>query len=546
MNIPNILPHIQMHNHFSVLVKDANTGKVKQEATAYNVVLDNFYNNTNAHTNINFNYIQIGTGTGQPRVTDTALFNRVYTLNNTQVREFISPDTLQITTVVTSPVGNTGDFTEVGFGNNNYLISHALFTDAEGNPIVIRQTATDLLEVTGIAYINLSIVNNLFEQHTYSSVIMDSLFSGLSISNTILPNRLGIGLATSIARDKIGPSDKFFNMHGMYAGLASAAGTQLVSSSLQNNDVIRAGVASGNYGFYNYLVTGLASSNGNRTTTPYPSSFVKFPNASVFPLYTIENLSVGIGDGVTNNFNCPMDMFVKDSDVVRVNGVQMTRGVDYTIDHHSNHSGSINVTPGCIATCKADVQPLTTYMSRFKMFSTGVTYTTLEPFDAFSHNAPLYIELDDTDETVGTTLNYVKLGGLRPFSVANNDAMNNMVYTLEYSVDGNSYSVAATFTFDGAFTSSMTIRFPSITAKYWRLSIDVTGSRYYTAGTLNKDTLIVQTVSEATILGYEGTGITFINPPAAGDVIEMDVAIDRPYKSSDFVIELAGSISMTR
>ena len=546
MNIPNIFPHIQMHNHFSAAVKDADTGKVKQEATAYNVVLNTFYSNINAATNVGFNYIQIGTGTGQPRATDTTLFNRVYTLNNTQVRELISPDTLQITTVVSSPVGNTGDFTEVGFGNNGYLISHALFTDAEGNPIVIRQTETDLLEITGIAYINLNIINNVFEQHTYSSAIMDSLFSGLSVSNTIWPNRLGIGLATSIARDKVGPSDKFFNMHGIYAGLSSAAGTSLSSASLQSNEIARAGVTSGNYGFYNYLVMGLAASNGNRTTSPYPSSFVKFPNQAVFPLYTVENLSVGIGDGIRNNFNCPIDMFVKDSDVIRVNGVQLTRGIDYTIDHHSNHTGSINITPGCIAVCKADVQPLSTYMSRFKMFSTGVSYTTLEPFDAFSQNAPLYIELDDTDETIGITLNYIKIGGIRPVSVSNNDAMNGVVYTLEYSVDGNSYSVATTFTFEGAFTSSAVIRFPSITAKYWRLSIDVTGNRYYTAGTFTKDTLIVQTTSESTVLGYEGTGITFTNPPAADAVIEMDVAIDRPYKSQDFVIELAGSLSMSR
>lgn len=543
MNIPNIGSNIEMHNYFTAVVKDAVTGEVKQRATAYNVVLDQFYTLTYGSYNINFNYIQIGIGTGQPRTTDTALFNRQYTFRGEHRREIISPDTLQVTLVVTSPVGNVGDFTEVGFGDTGVLMSHALFTDAENNPIVIKQTATDLLEITAIAFLNLRITSNHFKQVTSNAAIMNSLFGSYSTAS-IVPARLGVGLATSIAEASDELSDEFFSMHGIHAALGSASGTNLNGTPLQSNQIVRAGVNDGNYGFFNYLAMGISSGTSNYTT-PYPSSYVKFPNSAVFPLYKIEGLSVGVGDGVRNVFNCPIDMFVKDSEVIKVNGVTLIRGVDYTVDHHSNHNGSISSTPGSIAKCKSNIPDLTSNLTRYRMFANTVSYNSLKPYDAFTHNNPLYIELDDTDETIGTTLNYITIGGLRPINVVNNDAMRGVVYKLEYSTDGTNYHLATSFTFDGNISSQVTEHFESITAKYWRLSADISNN-YYINYSLTKDTPIVQVTGGSTVLGYKGTGITFTSPPESGAVIEMDVYIDRPYKSSSFVVELSGSLSVSR
>ncbi len=544
MNIPNIGSCMQLHNHFNVVVKDARTGQIKQKAKAYNVVLDRFYTNVYSSEYKNFNFIQLGTGTGQPRSTDTALFNRKYTLTGTPSRKIISPSTLQFTLVATSPVGNTGDFTEVGFGNTGYLISHALFTDSEDNPIVITQTETDVLEITAIAFITLEVSDTLFKYPTYPAKVIDAQFGTPNFTNSIIPTRLGIGLATAVTANDDEQSNRFFSMHGLYAALGNASGVNLASTAIAKNTIVRAGVSVGNLGFFNYLVMGL-STGDSLYTVPYPFCYIKFPNAAVFPLYTIEKLPVGIGDGTRTIFNCPLDMFVKDSDVVRVNGVQLTRDVDYTIDHHSNHSNSINITPGCIAVCKSDMGVRADLPTRYKMFAPSIAHSSPEPYCVFSHNAPLYIELDDADETIGTTVNYVTLGGMRPISSQYNHAMQRAVFTLEYSTDGVNYSPATSMVSEGTFSSVKTLEFPSVTTKYWRLSVDVTNCELYATGVVTKDTPIVQVVGGATFLGYKGTGIKFVTPPATGDTIEMDVTIDRPYKSVDYVIDLAGNFTIT-
>lgn len=545
MNIPNIGSSMRLHNHFNVVVKDASTGEIKQKASAYNVVLDRFYTSVYVSEYKNFNYLQLGTGTGQPRSTDTTLFSRAYTLTGTPTRKVISPNTLQLTLVVTSPVGNIGDFTEVGFGNTSYLMSHAMFTDSEDNPIVISQTATDVLEITAIAFITLEVSDSLFKYPTYPARVIDAQFGTPNFTNSIIPTRLGVGLATAITANDGEQANRFFSIHGLYAALGNASGTSLTNTAIERNTVVRAGVSTGNHGFYNYIVMGL-STGSSLYTVPYPFCYVKFPNAAVFPMYTIEKLPVGLGDGVKTNFSCPLDMFVKDSDVVRVNGVQLTRDVDYTIDHHSNHSNSINATPGCIAVCKSNLGSLTGLPTRYKMFAPSVSHSSSEPDCIFSHNAPLYIELDDTDETIGTSVNYFTFGGVRPISSQLNHAMQRAVFTLEYSLDGNSYNTAATMISAGTFSSVQTVEFPTITTKYWRLSVDVTDCELYATGVITEDTPIVQVVGGVTVLGYRGSGITFNTPPAAGAAIEIDVTIDRPYKSTDFVIDLAGNFTITR
>ena len=528
---------IKMHNHFIATLRDASTGVIKQTAKAYNVVLDNFY--TTYSNRDNFKYLQLGTGTGQPRKSDTSLFARKYTLKGTVNNTLLNNSTLQLVLTATSPLGNTGGFTEVGFGQTGTLITHAMFTDAEGNPIVITQTTTDILEITAVAYITLSISDTVMKYPVWPSRVLNTLFTSGTEDFSMIPQLISIGLATSISLFSDTPTSEYFSCNGISSGLRNF--TDGNDNVLKKNDVYRIGVDTGNVGFFNYLVLGLSSGAAYRKTASFPFCYAKFPNTSIFPLYTIENIPVGVGDGSTSQFNCPLDMFVPNSDVVRVNGVQKTRGVDYTIDSLSNHSKSLSVTPGCIAKLSTEAPALTANIVRYKFFSPTLNISGLTNNCIFTQNNPLMIELDDTDPSIGTKLNYITLSQLRTSLSSSTNAMRYAVYTLSYSLDGNTYIPATSITITGNYATEYTQSFAPITAKYWKLSVDLTQCDLYKSGTYTADTPVVQIIGGATALGYTGTGIVFTEPPAADSIIEMDLSIDRPYKSSNYVIDLAGT-----
>ena len=62
-----------LHNRFDFEVADAVTGEVKQRATSYNIILDNFFTRLLGRSS-KLNYMQIGTGTGTLDQTRNKLF----------------------------------------------------------------------------------------------------------------------------------------------------------------------------------------------------------------------------------------------------------------------------------------------------------------------------------------------------------------------------------------------------------------------------------------------------------------------------------------
>jgi hypothetical protein len=143
---------------------------------------------------------------------------------------------------------------------------------------------------------------------------------------------------------------------------------------------------------------------------------------------------------------------------------------------------------------------------------------------------PLEWELEE-DPQIGLEADFFQMNAI------NNTGSNYWryaIFTLSYSVDGEtwvdvgSYSVTAT----GNTPASYRFEFPeTVTAKYWRLSTDVSGcsdavknGRFYANG--------------ISYLHRNGSPIHFTTPPADGAVITMNAEIDRPMKNANFIIDV--------
>ena len=76
-----------------------------------------------------------------------------------------------------------------------------------------------------------------------------------------------------------------------------------------------------------------------------PMGFWKFPNPDIFPNTTLSDMRVGTGDGVKVDFTPPLNLWVKDTERVFVDGVLQVRDVDYTCDHRNNLSELYSLNP---------------------------------------------------------------------------------------------------------------------------------------------------------------------------------------------------------
>lgn len=160
--------NLDAHNKFEFQLLDKD-GNVKQSATAYNTVLNLYYDNLAKNTGCNFNAIFLGTGTGTPAPSDTALFNKIAEKSigfPTDSVQYLQLNQYSVSASVTFTEAEAiGLITEVGiasvYGNVRSLYTHAMLTDAEGHIISINKTDTDRLIITATTYLTLSRPSNI-------------------------------------------------------------------------------------------------------------------------------------------------------------------------------------------------------------------------------------------------------------------------------------------------------------------------------------------------------------------------------------------------
>ena len=142
--------NIDLSNNIKVATnynfKKYRDGVLIQEENTHNVICDYFYWSTSAY--MAKATLHVGSGEGTPATTDTQLFNKLWefsvdsTTTKSHVRTEEEPEEwCQLVKKFTIPATSSyvGTITECGLYCSN-LLTHALISDAEGNPISIEKT----------------------------------------------------------------------------------------------------------------------------------------------------------------------------------------------------------------------------------------------------------------------------------------------------------------------------------------------------------------------------------------------------------------------
>jgi hypothetical protein len=176
---------LKIHNRFDIEVKDAKTGEIIEKGQAENIVLDRMYDRLLGF-NSYFSYIIFGSGTGTLDASRTTLFSRVdgkSASTDSLVRSYpTSTWTRKINLGVSEYNGNT--LTEIGIGDGStYINTHAMITDAVGNPISIEKTDLKIIDIYATVYVEVySVDSGLF---VYGNGLRDYLTGGSSPSSTL-------------------------------------------------------------------------------------------------------------------------------------------------------------------------------------------------------------------------------------------------------------------------------------------------------------------------------------------------------------------------
>jgi hypothetical protein len=216
---------VTLKNVFHLVLTDGRTGKVKQEAWAYNHILNQGFDKIvramgqTAYTECNGTlrfmrpstdtstgkdvklggYIHIGTGTGTLAVTRTQLFTflaaRYSTFHARGINEAAWTAYYTQRATWTEAEHQNTTIREVGLGSYSLatdLSTHALIEDSEGNPIALAKGAWDVLTVYSTVYIELSHSYDNFSfitgsHATQRNVLLDKVYRNTSVNmNTSL------------------------------------------------------------------------------------------------------------------------------------------------------------------------------------------------------------------------------------------------------------------------------------------------------------------------------------------------------------------------
>lgn len=530
----------KFNNEYTLQLRDITTGKIKQEIKTHNVVLNNLWSyqglvDRDSYASSNTKYIAVGSGTGTPAATDGDLFHRLWAQEGSTTTETSADGKILETVIVTKFPANTSyvaDITEVGIAVDIQwsfcLVTHALLQDAEGNPITMHKGDLDELIVT--ATIRFTMEGGGFTLFPYDRTKLGNYFTSGKSANELCVSSL------SLQRSPLGHA----NFNEYYASKTLCFSPNIAYNRGTHKFTITNGRITadrGNTHYYNSLV--LAN-----------FGYWTLPNPDIFPYYDIENISLGIGDGVTTNFDNPLNYFVKDSERITKNGVLLTRDVDYTIDYHNNKDMLSEISQGLQANIHSALDDRTNgSVPFFHPYDNGsgifndVSGNGLA--NRFSKNDPLFIDFKEA-----TIINTIKIASLCTDYVWNSNyphytcAVTSAIFKFSYSDDGESYTeILTTENFDAHAGKAFT--FPDIKAKHFKIEILAStnfdrSNWYYLDGNAG-----FPTCNDCFIGRVGDPYIRFTTPPEEGAELKMTVQMDRPFKNDRFVIDFTGEIKLS-
>lgn len=501
--------------------------------------------------------VWFGDGSAEPSESDTALTHPLWTFS-WNYSNIISVETpvldeegvwnARCTARINATSDYVGTVSEVGIyictGNPGLgLGTHALIKDAEGNPMTITKTENEVLFVDIHMQIQVSASGGFEWTQWYYYLLGEGSSSG---GWPYLPSINGMSVAMLRSHPDI-----------MTGGAVIGSRVELTHSYDANSGVLTC--SGGRFGNTNQVTQEyvnaiglIASFNSKPSSESYkpgvPIGVWKFPNAEIFPNTTLSDMRVGSGDGQTTEFTPPLNLWVRDSEQIYVDGVLQVRGVDYTCDHRNNLSRLLSLMPSNFCTLKNDVVRLASAASNTGQhpLKGGINKVTNgsnnygRMYLVWDQDHPLEWELDE-DPQIGMDADGFHLAGI--CSTANT-SWRYAVVKLSYSENGTDWTEAGVYTVTDTNTTMTAHDFvfeDTVTAKYWKLSIDVSAcsDRLKTARFYSN-----QSNNVVCYLYRNGAPIIFTEAPAEGAVITMNAQIDRPMKNENFILDVNPSFSV--
>lgn len=493
-----------VHNKFEVVVTDATTGEVKQTAIGYNVILNRFFTQL-VNRSSKLGYIHLGSGTGTPAITDSSLFTFKTAKQATTVETVKAYPTSYVRKSITlSPSESAGvTFTEVGFGystSNTSLVTHSMLQDSEGNQIAIYKSATDVLTVYATFYCTIA-------TDTSAECVLPTL-----ANNALIPAII---------------SDTYASMYLHFSGEAPMSHSNDITKSAITSVSVSSTADTANYQWilkaYRLDYTAGNSHMFSAVGIPNIAAWA-LPNSTVFPNVKLTDIPVGTGDGTKTEFDCPIPLFIENSEVVRVNGVTMERGVDYTINHRQPNKDYLELLPCCNpsnVTVTGGIQ------------STGngmmLWYDSARP-NQVSPTHPMIFDFGSvqTFNRITAPANWLYADTWQAYGA------------IDYSIDGESWTTAYSGynrSETGRIAIDITLS-PAVQARYWRLRV--------TNVSWNYDTTHRANLWPNLCIWKEEPGLVFTTPPEDGAAIELDCTIDRPIKNENWVLDFSCAVQFAR
>jgi len=519
--------HAVIHNRFDVIVQDAKTGKVKQTAVAYNIILNRWFYCLTASGGVSWECshlvrIAIGTGTGTLDVTRTSMFSQLGSKDATVIDTVYDSPTSYVTKEIRLEADEYNDntITEVGFMDNYsiwyFLVTHAFLKDSEGNQIAIAKTDSDVVIIRGTFYVTFT--QGGFGTNGIYAPESENLIVSCIFGNNSLPMNARFSGFTSDTPARMG-----VRYHGKKT--TTLADCTIDTAAWQLD--------------YPLFTWSDVECNGQTVKQIGMPGFaaISLPDSSIFTPIAISHLSIGTGDGSTTEFDIGSPLFVPDSETIYVDGVAQTRGTDYTVDPTNNMTDmrenywsaefdalSDNIEFGNLKTSTMIGTP---YYDPIAWWICTNAYH-YPSSCTVSSTYPIWIDFG-----VARDCNRMKFELITVPSTQ----IDNMV--IEYSSDNVSWTAVA------ATRSAQVWSFPLTSARYWRIYIPsytwTYSLQYYSLPT--RDSLVTGT---SFFLGKVTAGLKFVTAPAAGAAIEASFTLNYPYKTANNLLKFTASLVFTR
>lgn len=536
----NIDTSIKFKNNYRLQHIDTITGETLHDLEFHNVVLDQIIDTVidvyNYPTGSDKFGIAIGDGSGTPSASDTKLFHEIKKFTKRYSTDSITGNcnkknnnTLLFSVSLTIPASASEvyDISEVGVcfrdENDNYpLVTHALILDSEGNPISVKKKDTDKIILNCELYIT-------FESEGIENFNIDGFVWNSSFSGSLAIQYL-FGAATSLEAQRVSNAYYWSGGQGGQYFENSPSTCQLPEFDwVKDKNAKTLTVKFGPSRLSEFpMPTYIRGITFGRLGT------IKLPNETIFPRYKVSKITVGIGDGETTKFKCPLNYFINESETIYVGADEKIRDVDYTIDNEANQDELIELSAGNEAIISGGYNGFGLPIFR-KPFGRTVSDSDGGSYgvDTMDASHPLYL---DFKESVKLNTLRVPLSSGGTFTLFGRNTEEEdwtLIGQFTPNNENNHYN------FDLCYYRYIKLTSTIRTRNDYGTTHIISGNNNY----INENNTMEECKKNCFFIGYVGDGIEFTTPPPKDAVITMDAYTDLPFISPNNVVDISTTLT---